>query len=91
MVISLDGIWDRGYAFDFHTMTSTYLGTDTFGHDRFQTTRTPMGELVYQLKYNGDRLAAVEIVKLLATMTGFQKFHAIIPCPATKKQSLAAS
>ena len=85
MVLTLDGNWRKGKAFDLHTVSSTYLGTDEFGHDRYDNQRSEMGELVYQLKYRDDKLATGRIVELLDKIGGIEKFDIIIPIPATKK------
>lgn len=53
----LKGNWTKGLAFDLHTVASVYLGPDEFGHDRFDNTRSEIGELVYQLKYKHDQSA----------------------------------
>ncbi len=48
------GPWDAGWVLDKHTLSSQYLGEDAFGHARFDTTRTEVGEATYQLKYKHD-------------------------------------
>jgi competence protein ComFC len=85
MAITLEGNWKSGKAYDLHTVSSTHLGTDEFGHDRFENTRSPMGELLYQLKYKYDESKVDEIVMLLDSIKGIEKFDLIIPIPATKK------
>jgi len=87
MVIPLEGNWDKGFAFDLHTESSIHIGTDPFGHEQFETRRTQMGELLYQLKYRQRREVAKEIVDLLAErFKTLNTFDAIIPCPATKSR-----
>ncbi|QPF92310.1 ComF family protein [Bradyrhizobium commune] len=85
MVINLDGNWKSGKAYDLHTVSSTHLGTDEFGHDRFDNARSEMGELVYQLKYKGDTSKVQPIVALLDDIKGIEGFDFIIPIPPTKK------
>lgn len=85
MVIDLEGNWKSGKAFDLHTVASTHLGTDEFGHDRWETTRSEMGELVYQLKYRFDQSAVAKIIALLDKISGIEKFDFILPIPATNK------
>jgi hypothetical protein len=53
----LAGPWNEGYALDVHTRGSTFLGYDQYGHARFDTMRSPVGELLYRLKYQRDRAA----------------------------------
>jgi len=52
--IRIPGRWRDGYALDVHTVASTYLGDDEYGHARFETSRSAAGELLYRLKYQGD-------------------------------------
>jgi competence protein ComFC len=85
MVVTLDGNWKSGKAFDLHTVSSTHLGTDEFGHDRFDNARSEMGELVYQLKYKLDESQVDRIVSLLDKIGGIETFDFIIPIPPTKK------
>lgn len=85
MAINLDGNWKSGKAYDLHTVSSTHLGTDEFGHDRFDNARSEMGELVYQLKYKGDKSKVQQIVALLDDIKGIEGFDFIIPIPPTKK------
>ena len=85
MAIDLIGNWRRGKAYDLHTVSSTYLGVDEFGHDRYDTHRSEMGELVYRLKYNGDRSAAEKIVALLDAIRGIETFDFLVPIPPTRK------
>jgi hypothetical protein len=53
--ITLLGAWQEGYALDLHTTGSTFQGTDSFGHDLFDTKRSEIGELPYRLKCGRDR------------------------------------
>lgn len=85
MSIEVDGPWDKGVAYDVHTLSSTYLGADEQGHDRFENVRSEMGELVYKLKYQRDRGVLPEIVERLEKVKGIENFDAIIPIPPTNK------
>lgn len=85
MVITLEGNWKSGKAFDLHTVASTHLGVDEQGHDRFDNTRSEMGELVYQLKYKHDKNTVNKIVALLDKIGGIETFDFIIPIPPTNK------
>ena len=66
MTIRIPGNWKKGFAYDIHTLDSVYLGVDEYGHDRWENTRSEMGELLYDLKYHGH--SGVEDVFVL-TMT----------------------
>ena len=85
MTIKLEGNWYKGLAFDVHTLDSSYLGADEFGHDRWKNKRSQMGELVYQLKYQ-SKIATIErVIDLLSSkIKGLETFDAIIPVPSTK-------
>jgi len=85
MAIALEGNWKTGRAFDLHTVSSTHIGTDEFGHDRFENERSKMGELVYQLKYKHDVSKVAEIVTLLDGITNIEKFDVLVPIPQTNK------
>jgi len=50
----VQGPWDAGWVLDKHTLSSQYIGDDAYGHARFETTRTEVGEATYQLKYRQD-------------------------------------
>ena len=84
MVYRLIGDWELGLAFDLHTVTSTYLGPNQFGHDQFDNTRSEMGELLYQLKYQNDTSVISTIIELLKAIKGIENFDCIIPVPSSK-------
>ncbi len=86
MSIEIVGNWKKGFAFDVHTLASTYLGVDEFGHDKYENTRSEMGELVYKLKYVGDETTISKIVDLLDKIKGIESMDFIVPIPATKKR-----
>lgn len=33
--IKLNGIWDEGYALNYHTISSVPIGADSYGHMRY--------------------------------------------------------
>ena len=85
MTIKIKGNWNKGLAFDVHTLSSTYLGPNEFGHDQFENIRSEMGELVYKLKYQKDRSSLASIVALLDKIKGIDQFDYIIPIPPTDR------
>jgi competence protein ComFC len=85
MSIKLNGNWKIGFAHDVHTLSSTYMGVNEYGRDRWDTTRSEMGELVYQLKYQNNRFAITKIVDLLSKYKGLETMDAIIPVPCSNK------
>lgn len=83
-----DGV--EGYALDLHTAVSRHVGQDDQGHPRFETRRTPAGELFYRLKYRGDRTAARDLV---AAAAGFLRtwrppVDMLVPVPASRGRAL---
>jgi hypothetical protein len=50
----IQGPWDAGWVLNKHTLSSQYIGDDDYGHARFETTRSEVGEATYQLKYRHD-------------------------------------
>lgn len=88
--IQLHGNWDLGYAMDIHVVNSIPLGEDAYGNSRFDTTRSEIGELIYQFKYRGHYSVLSEIVD---TVLAFLDQHpemksvdSIIPVPPTKER-----
>lgn len=48
------GNWELGLAMDKHSIRSIPIGYDEWGHMRFETERTEVGESLFQLKYRDD-------------------------------------
>ncbi|HUA17155.1 MAG TPA: phosphoribosyltransferase family protein [Bryobacteraceae bacterium] len=87
----LRGPWNSGFALHVHSLSSTYLGDDEYGHPRFSTTRSPVGELLYQLKYRNNRSAIGELAEAAAYFCKNKwhvKIDAIIPVPPTQARRL---
>lgn len=64
--MQIPGRWRAGYVLDYHTVSSTYLGDDEYGHAMFDTKRSEVGELLYRLKYRSDKSALGELVEIAA-------------------------
>lgn len=80
--------WIEGYAFSVHTQYSIYVGENESGFPQFDTKRTPMGELVYQLKYKQNLSVVPKIITLLKSDSKFVEFikkDFVILVPATNK------
>lgn len=88
--VRISGLWRDGFALDLHTVSSTYVGDDEFGHARFETQRSPAGELLYRLKYHGDRSSLDELVEALASF--FRSWGAeadiVVPVPASRARTI---
>lgn len=85
MPLELEGSWTNGCAYDLHTVSSVHLGVDEFGHDRFDNTRSEMGELLYKLKYGSDLSVIGKIIQLLDVIGGIETLDVIIPVPSSKR------
>ncbi len=83
------GAWNDGYALHVHTLGSTFIGNNQFGHPMFDTKRSPVGELLYQLKYRNDQTAVEQLVDAAEEFlkTWRPPIDAIVPVPpsATRK------
>jgi competence protein ComFC len=77
------GPWTEGYALHIHMLNSNFVGYDQNGHPRFDSLRSPIGELLYKLKYQQDKTA---VEQLAEAAEGFLKtwkppIDAIVPVP----------
>lgn len=88
MRYKLEGNWTKGLAFDLHTLDSTYLGDNEYGHPQFDTTYSEMGGLLRRLKYRGEQAVVSDIVALLDPIKGIETFDAIIPVPSSKARAV---
>lgn len=91
-MVKLEGPWKEGYAFDIHTISSTYTGDNQYGHPTFDTKRSPMGQCLYELKY-GQHLPVLEKIKALITAdksleTFVKKIDLIVPVPPSNNYRL---
>lgn len=87
--IKIVGPWTSGYVLEGkHTLSSTFLGHDSWGHPQFDTTRSELGELVYQLKNRNDRNAVACIAETAVQFIGNWRptFDLIVPVPPSRKR-----
>jgi predicted amidophosphoribosyltransferase len=85
--IEILGAWRLGWVLDVHTTSSEFLGYDQNGHPLFDTIRSPLGELLYQLKYRGQQ-NAVQVAEVLAEFftdksNVLSRIDMIVPMPAS--------
>jgi predicted amidophosphoribosyltransferase len=85
----VNGNWNLGYSLDKHTLQSTYIGDNQWGHPEFDTTRSEVGEALYQLKFRADfsqvSLLAKQISDSLSAY--FSSSNLIIPMPPSKQRT----
>lgn len=83
--IKVYGEWKEGYALDYHTLSSTYIGDNDYGHPMYDTERSKIGQLVYEFKYNKDKNKVSDIIKLIKPFLNDwnikKKVDAILPIP----------
>jgi|SRR5450755_591353 competence protein ComFC len=85
----IKGSWDIGYALDLHTVSSTMIGYNEFGHPEFDTQRSALGELVYRLKYKGDKNVIPTIVGVVVSFLRSKaiQFDVVVPIPPSKQRA----
>lgn len=86
-IVKIDGLWNEGFAIDKYVKKSEYIGDDIFGHPQFNTTYTPIGELLHSMKYNGHINTSESIVdiciKFLTKWLSDKNIDIIIPISPT--------
>lgn len=90
--IKIHGSWTEGYAMDIHVISSEFLGYNEYDHAEFNTIRSDIGNLVYQLKYQNKKNKVNDIIKLidpfLKQWTVIKDIDFVIPIPPTKKNRI---
>lgn len=84
--MKISGAWREGYVLDYHTVSSEFMGYDEFGNPMFDTRRTEVGELLYQLKYKRNAEALEALVNLAAAFVRkwSPSVDVIVPVPPTR-------
>jgi predicted amidophosphoribosyltransferase len=85
----LPGPWRQGFSLDLHTTSSAFVGYDEFGHEKFDTKYTDLGERLNRLKYKNDDSVLDSIV---ATAVGFVRkrrwdVQFLVPAPPSKSRN----
>ncbi|MFM1694696.1 ComF family protein [Aeromonas salmonicida] len=85
----INGNWDLGYSLDKHVLSSTYIGDNQWGHPEFDTTRSEIGEALFQLKYRSDFNQVTSIANQLSTSLSkyFSSASLVIPMPPSKQRA----
>ena len=88
--LKLAGPWTDGYVLERqHTLSSEFLGHDSYGNAQFDTKRSELGELVFRLKNRNDKNTLDSIAE---TAVEFIKgwgvpFDLIVPMPPSRKRA----
>lgn len=80
------GSWDDGWVLDKHSLGSVYVGDDAYGHARFDTSRTEIGESTFQLKYRSDWTQTRPLAQAIADhiYPRLAEVGFIVPMPASR-------
>lgn len=83
------GKWKEGFSLDLHTLSSSFLGHDEFGHPQFDTKRSEIGELLYRLKNKSDRTAIPELVDAVEELmtTWGPVVDVLVPVPPSTRRA----
>jgi len=92
----LRGPWVAGFALDRQTIKSIPIGYNNFGHMQFDTTRPPVGQLLYDLKYGGKSVEQKQQIadELAETAAHFLQrtwrlaIDAIVPVPPSNVRTI---
>ncbi|MHC1729373.1 MAG: hypothetical protein AB9866_25800 [Syntrophobacteraceae bacterium] len=84
------GNWREGFALDIHTLSSTPIGYNEYGHMQYDTTRSELGELLYRLKFKLDDTVVPEITDAVAKFVKEWKpdVEIMVPVPASTLRAL---
>lgn len=85
----INGIWNLGYSLDKHVLHSTCIGHNQWGHPEFDTTRSEVGEAIYQLKYRSDYNQIQHIANQMSSSLSryFSSASLVIPMPPSKQRT----
>jgi len=88
-MIKITGPWKTGYAFDIHTLRSKHIGDDQYGHPRFLSERSPIGQCLYNLKFGQKFQEISNIINILSSDENFNNFindiDIVVPAPPSNK------
>jgi len=83
------GNWNLGYSLDKHVLSSVFTGDNQYGHPTFDTTRSEIGEAIYQLKYRNDWTQVEPLAKVFVdcVFPRFKNIGLLIPMPPSTRRS----
>jgi predicted amidophosphoribosyltransferase len=87
---AIPGPWDAGISLDKHTLQSTYIGDNEYGHPQFNTVRSEAGEALFQLKYRSDHGMVTSIAGALNNAVGqhLPAISMVVPMPPSKPRTI---
>lgn len=86
----INGAWKQGYALDVQTVSSVFIGYTEAGRALFDTKRSEVGELLFQLKYKADNSAIEPLAKAAVSLLSRWKpgVDLVVPVPASTKRAV---
>lgn len=83
------GSWDVDYSLDKHSIGSVFTGNNEYGHPTFDTTRTEVGEALFQLKNRSGQSQVNILATQLFDSLGsyFCSASFVIPMPPSKQRA----
>jgi len=85
------GPWNAGIILDWHTVASQVVGENEFGQPIFETRRSELGELLYQVKYRHDRAALTKMLQVCNHYLARRargKFEIVLPVPPSNAERI---
>jgi len=81
--IRIKGRWSNGFTLDVHTTSSELVGHDEYGHPRFESKRSELGELLYKLKFRRNKSVIPQIAEVVGNFAEsyLPKVDLIVPVP----------
>lgn len=90
--VRIYGTWDEGVVLDSHMLKSVFLGYDENGKEKFENTRTELGELIYRFKYQKDKSCLNGIMEMIKDVLDKwnlkEKIDVVIPVPPSNKKRI---
>lgn len=88
--IKILGEWNDGIVICNHMLKSVFLGYDENGNEKFENTRTELGELIYRFKYQNDKNCLSKIMDIVKNILDEwrikDKIDIVIPVPPSNKK-----
>lgn len=86
----IEGLWRQGWALDIHTLSSTPIGEDEYGHMQFHNERSEIGELLYRMKFRADPEVGPALVEaaLGFLKSSSLKWDMMVPVPPSSGRPL---
>jgi predicted amidophosphoribosyltransferase len=83
----IKGKWTYGYALDFHTLSSEFIGYNEYGYPQFDSKYSDMGELLNRLKYKSDKSVIRIIIETVAEFLDSRNWPVdlIVPVPPSRE------